>query len=290
MFAWPSTHGEDVLYKYTVCKLHFLGYKLIHPPSPLKIMALKRKVNDEPTDSKKTKLDEQLSGDQLKEWKIAADKGDLATLKLIHQAHPDCIHWEDDYALRRSTYFQHQSVLTWLLENDADIHAKEDEAFRNAVYRRNKEMAQILIDRGCDINVKNGDALSGRLNEDNADLETIEFLLKNNAKITAEMIDTIIYNGMIKALELIVVKYKLYELTNDDGFDAVRHRQVKLVQWMAENTSVDFGANEQKALRFCMHRMNSSRYDPKMILCLRQITQCRWPQAKFMKLPDPEEE
>ena len=154
----------------------------------------------------------------LTQWRQAADAGDIDALDAIVALHPESIGWDDGYALRRATYFNHNGAAAWLLLKGADVHVRDDEPLRNAMYRRNLDIARLLLEHGADINAHNGDTLDAQINADSVSIDAVRFLLEEGADVVEKNMFDAAFHGNIEVLETLRVHGASF--TRGDVLDA----------------------------------------------------------------------
>ncbi len=125
----------------------------------------------------------------------AASVGQLATVKSILAAQPDLLNTyapDGFFPLALASYFGHEDIVDYLLNNGADVqqtakNAQRINALHAASANRNLDICRMLIERGIDANAKQeGGFTPLQAAAQNGQLELVELLLGHGADASAK--------------------------------------------------------------------------------------------------------
>jgi ankyrin repeat protein len=170
---------------------------------------------------------------------IAAGNGSLKTLKYLHDLDKQTynIHMDNDYLLITAASNNQNDVVTFLLDNGANINTCDSLSLIRAVQEGHLSTVKLLINRGADIHGDNDQAL--RMAAFYGHLDIVKILIENGAIICS------ITNGNHDAVELCHQRgTNMYAEDNDALALSARKGHIEIVKYLLDCGADIHAAND----------------------------------------------
>lgn len=185
----------------------------------------------------------------------AAEKGQLAFVKMFVEEFKVAVNHSNDMMLREAAEENHTEVVRYLVEKGADAAVWSNDPIREASKHGNLEMLKILVEAGADVNASNGEPLSKAVENGNA--EMVDYLLKKGASPgkgkTGPFMEAA-RGGNIAVLEAFINNNVAADMADSEALlDALSASKTQAAQYLIDH-GARVNAQRGKALRQAAYR------------------------------------